>query len=192
MLAAPPTQRKRNDPASRHSVRARAGQPPATGADRGPHPRGGRGAGANSGAAAAHLQRLDDEAEEREAQAAVDAAGPSPIDAALAEAAAALSAEKSLDSVAAALERWRARARENVRRMQAAAAQPLAALAAPPERLRLVVLDQLQHWQLQRGPSPRARVRLPGVISPRRMARIMVGENNKAAAAGASISAADC
>ena len=44
-------------------------------------------------AAAAHLQQLDNEEEEREAQAAVDAAGPSPMDAALAEAAAALAAE---------------------------------------------------------------------------------------------------
>ena len=86
---------------------------------------------------------------------------------------------------AAALERRRARARENVRRMQAAAAESLAALAAPPERLRLVALDQMQHWQLQRGPSPRVRVRLPAVISPRRMARMMVGENQEAAA-GAS------
>jgi len=42
------------------------------------------------GSAAAHLQRLD---EERQAQAAVDAAGPSPMDAALAETAAALDAE---------------------------------------------------------------------------------------------------
>ena len=49
------------------------------------------------GAAAAHLQRLDDEAEEREAQAAVDAAGPSPIHAALAEAAAAMAAEDHAD-----------------------------------------------------------------------------------------------
>ena len=47
------------------------------------------------GAAAAQLQRLD---EEREAQAAVDAAGPSPMDAALAEAAAALDAEESGNS----------------------------------------------------------------------------------------------
>jgi hypothetical protein len=91
---------------------------------------------------------------------------------------------------AAALERRRARARENVRRMQAAAAQSLAALAAPPERLRLVALDQMQHWQLQRGPSPRVRVRLPAVISPRRMARMMVGEN-KVAAVAEGASAAD-
>jgi hypothetical protein len=122
-------------------------------------------------------------------QAAVDAAGPSPIDAALAEAAAALAAEKSLDSVAAALERWRARAssRENVRRMQAAAAQSLAALVAPPERLRLAALDQTAQGQLPRVPLSRLRVRLPGVISPRRMTRmiLMVGEN-KAAVAGAS------
>ena len=86
---------------------------------------------------------------------------------------------------AAALERRRARARENVRRMQAAAAQSLAALAAPPERPRLAALDQLQHWQLQRGPSPRVRVCLPAVISPRRMAKMMVGESKVAASAGA-------
>ena len=49
-------------------------------------------------AAAAHLQRLDDEAEEREAQAAVDAAGPSPIDTALDEAVAAMAAEEGRDS----------------------------------------------------------------------------------------------
>ena len=44
-------------------------------------------------AAAVYLQRLDDEAEEREAQVAVDVAGPSLIDTALAEATACLASE---------------------------------------------------------------------------------------------------
>ena len=77
---------------------------------------------------------------------------------------------------AAALERRRARARENVRRMQAAAAHSLAALAAPPERLRLVALDQTAQGQalsqLPRGPLSRVRL---AAISPRHKGRVTDG-----------------
>ena len=73
-------------------------------------------------AAEAHLQRLDDEAEEREAQAAVDAAGLSPMDAALADAAAALVAEESGD-------------------LSADPADPVAAAAASTRSLRALCLS---------------------------------------------------